>query len=176
MNAPITVNNLRISPLRTRLGVQGGLWFSPQDMRGRHGLAEDERGFCFVLKNPPCVPDGLRFTVGHNQQTGWVVVESHFLGLQVKHIGPVHSTLKEAAQTLNDHIASKYGDAMPIEIPTKTINVPFEIPADVDMASEDYRRLKEILLHAVGWFHESKGYYDGDAQDTKLVEAVLHES
>lgn len=66
-------------------------------------------------------------------------------------------------------------DTMTQDTDTKMIQVGFRIPADVDMTSEDHQNLKQIILHAVWFFKEHKGWYDHE-DDLKVVDAILHES
>lgn len=59
------------------------------------------------------------------------------------------------------------------ETTTKTIKLAFEVPADLDLPSEDLQRMKELLLDGLR-FYTSGIPFDPQAQ--RLIDALLTES
>lgn len=56
---------------------------------------------------------------------------------------------------------------------TKTIKLSFEVPADLDLASEDLARMKHLLLESLRMLREQFQVSD---QNRALIDALLTES
>lgn len=60
---------------------------------------------------------------------------------------------------------------MPIK--TKTIRLPFEVPADLDLPSEDLQRMKELLLDGLRFYTTGIPF---EPQEQRLIDALLTET
>ena len=56
---------------------------------------------------------------------------------------------------------------------TKTIRLSFEVPADLDLPSEDLARMKELLLDALRY---KAGVFKQTPSDRRLLDALFTES
>lgn len=60
-------------------------------------------------------------------------------------------------------------------MPTKTITLSFEVPADLDLPSEDLARMKELLLDGLRYQAEREDFLHRASQ-RRLIDALLTES